>query len=93
VRRGAPGDFGRGRFATRWHIFKFESIPAGFLAELRRRTEYHASGDSYHFNGTFPDTDRIMLSTDSKTVEVWMHEKESWVDRSQRQLKGLVCLK
>jgi len=93
VRSGSPGDFGTGRFATRWHIFQFKEIPPRLIAELKRRTEYHARGNAYHFNGTFPDTDRIMLIPATGTVEVWMHERENWVEVRHRALRNLVCLR
>ena len=93
VRGGSPGDFGTGLFSTRWHIFKFNELPAEFEQELRGRTEYRAVGDSYHFNGTFPDTDRIMVDRDTGTVEVWMREKEDWLEVNHRELRWKLCLR
>jgi hypothetical protein len=90
---GSRGSFGRETFSTTWHYFDFQNLPSGFLDELKRRTDYHKEGDSYHFNGTFPDTDRIMLSKDGKRVEVWMHHKESWVSQKEQQFRGLICLR
>ena len=90
---GSRGSFGRETFSTTWHYFDFETLPTGFMDELESRTEYHKEGDSYHFNGTFPDTDRIMVSKDGRRVEVWTHHKESWISRKEQEFRGLICMK
>jgi hypothetical protein len=90
---GAPWQVGGNVYQTQWHKFSFDRIPPKMLDEIAKRSEYHAEGDSFHFNGTFPDTDRIIVDRNANTVEVYVRNKEKWVDREWNRLRGLVCLR